>query len=174
MKRNISEVEQRLLLLLRKDSRTSIIDAARELGISRITAKKALDSLISEGKIRSFTVTLNEDLKDLALVHVKSIDGLPNDVVIEHFSMIDGTFLLVMYFENLVRIKSLDIIDVKFAGERVLNTGTGRLENIHCDYCNQLIPESPIVFEIAKKTYYACCPNCERDLRKRREAMPGA
>ncbi len=171
MKRNISEIEQRMLVLLKKDSRISIQEAASELGVSRITAKKAFDSLVNEGKIRNFTITLNEDMKDLVLVQVKDIKEIPRDLVVEYFSMLDGTFVVVMYYENLVRIKNLNISDVKFASSRTLNESIGRLENIHCDYCDKEIKESPIVFEIQGKTYYACCPNCERDLKKRREAM---
>lgn len=171
MKRNTSEIEQRLLVLLKKDSRKSILDASRELGISRITAKKALDSLVESGKIKNFTITLSEDLKDLAIVHVKDMKDIPMDLVVEYFSMIDGTYMIVMYYENLVKIKNTEISDVKFAAARTMNESIGRLENIHCDYCGKEIRESPIVFEIQGKTNYACCPNCERDLRKRRETL---
>lgn len=171
MKRNISEIEQRLLVMLKKDSRKSILDASKELGVSRITAKKALDALIEEKKIRNFTITINEDLKDLVLVQVQDITNIPMDLVVEYFTMIDGTYVVIMYYENLVKIKDVKILDVKFASARTLSEGIGRLERIHCDYCNQEIKESPIVFEIGGKTNYACCPNCERDLKKRREII---
>lgn len=171
MKKNITEVEQRLLVLLKKDSRKSILDAAKELGVSRITAKKAFDSLVKEGRIKNFTITLNEDLKDLVIVQVNEMANLPMDLVVEYFSMIDGTFTVVMYYENLVKLKNQQIVDVKFASSRTLNESIGRLVNIHCDYCDKEIKESPIVFEIRGQVNYACCPNCERDLRKRRELI---
>lgn len=171
MKRNASEVEQRLLLLLRKNSRISILDASRELGVSRITAKKAFDALVDEEKIRNFTITLNEDMKDLVLVHVKDLDNIPLEYIVEQFSLIDGTFIVVLYYENLVRIKNKEIMDVKFASSRTLNVSAGRLVNIHCDYCGKEIKESPILVEIKGRTNYACCPNCERDMKKRREIV---
>lgn len=171
MKRNISEIEQRLIVLLKKDSRISIQDAAGELGVSRITAKKAFDSLVSEGRIRKFTVALNEDMKDLVMVHVRDMGKIPMEYIVEYFSLMDGSYVVVLYYENLVRIKNIEILDVKFASSRTINDNTGRLEKIHCDYCNKEITESPIVFEIRGKTNYACCPNCERDLKKRRETL---
>lgn len=173
MKRNISEIEQRMLTILKKNSRKSILDISSELGISRITAKKAFDALVSDGSIRNFTITLNEDMKDLVLVHVRDMSNIPMELVVEYFAMMDGTHVVVLYYENLVRIKNMEILDVKFAASRTINENIGRLENIHCDYCGKEIRESPIVFEIKGKTSYACCPNCERDLRKRREALSG-
>lgn len=171
MKRNISEIEKRMIVLLKKDSRKSIQDAARELGVSRITAKKAFDALVSEGKIRSFTITLNEDMKDLVLVHTRDMSNIPGEYIVEFFTMIDGSYVVVLYYENLVRIKNTEILDVKFAAARTINENIGRLENIHCDYCDKEIKESPIMLEIRGKTYYACCSNCERDLRKKREII---
>ena len=47
-----------------------------------------------------------------------------------------------------------------------------RVENIHCDYCRKEIKDNPISVEIKGKTNYVCCPNCERDLKKRGEMIP--
>ena len=45
MKRNLSELEQRLVTILREDSRKTISEIALELDVSRTTARKTLDSL---------------------------------------------------------------------------------------------------------------------------------
>jgi DNA-binding Lrp family transcriptional regulator len=171
MKRNITEIEQRLILILKKDSRKSILDIAEELGVSRITAKKAFDSLIRIGKIKNFTVTLDEDERDLAIIHVRDLGNLPKDLVIEYFRLIDNTYIVVVYYENLVKLEGLSIIDVKIATVRSINENSGRVEHLHCDYCGEGMSGIPIRVELQGKTYYACCPNCERDLRKRREAL---
>lgn len=171
MKRNLTEVQQRLLVILKKDSRKSLSDAAKELGISRITAKKTLDTLIDEGKIRNFTITIDDDLRDMALVHVRSIDGIPVDHLLEYFKIIDGTFLLVMYYEDLVKFEDFPIIDVKIASLRTIGGNPGRLAHIHCDYCGNEIMNNPIIVDMGGKTYYACCPNCERDLKRRKESL---
>ncbi len=171
MRKNLSEIEQRLLVILKRDSRKSLSDAAKELGTSRITVKKALDNLVNEGKIRNFTVTVDDDLRDMAIVHVKDIEGVLKDHLVEYFKIIDGTFVLVMYYEDLVKLKNVQILDVKIASMRALGEDPGRLEKIHCDYCGNEIVNNPIIVEIGGKTYYACCPNCERDLRKKREII---
>ncbi len=172
MKRNMTEIEQRLLVILKKDSRRTIVEAAEELGVSRITAKKAFDSLISEGRIKNFTVNISEDMKDLVLVHTKSLKSFPQTLLIESFRLLDGTYLAVLYYENLPRIRDLPIIDVQIATERTINDSAGRLEHLHCDYCDREITGNPIILELRGKTYYACCPNCERDLNKGREFEP--
>lgn len=171
MKRNVSEIEQRLLLLLKKDSRKSLVEISKDLGISRITAKKAFDSLISSGKIRGFTVRLEENERDLALVHVKEASEMAQELALERFSLIDGSSILVVFYEDLLKITGLPIIDVKIATSRSINDTTARIMQLHCDYCGMLINSDPIRVEIKGKSYYVCCPNCERDLRKRRELL---
>ena len=168
MKRNVTEIERRLIHILKKNSRKSVIDIAKELGVSRITARKVFDSVIQAGKIKKFTIVLNEDEKDLAIVHTKGIENLPNDLVIESFRLIDSTYIVVMYYENLTKIEGIPIISVKIATSRTVSESTGRAEHFHCDYCGKEMGGIPIEVESQGKTYYACCPNCERDLRKRK------
>ncbi len=171
MKRNLSEIEQRMLVILKKNSRKTILEIAGELGISRITAKKTLDRLTSEGQIKNFTITLNEEERDLVLVFIKDIKIIPPDLINESFSLIDGTHIVVMYYDNLLKIKDTPVLDVKIATGRTAYEGVGRLAHIHCDYCGREITGPPIVLEIHGKTSYACCTNCERDLKKRKEIL---
>ncbi|MCW6170981.1 MAG: TRASH domain-containing protein [Thermoplasmatales archaeon] len=174
MKRNLTEIEQRMIVILKKDSRKSISDLSKELGISRITAKKAMDNLIAEKKIKSFTVTVDDDLRDMVLVHVNDLTGVPLNRIVEYFELIDQTFMLVMYYEDLLDVENLPILDVKVVRGRVLGDNPGRLAHLHCDYCGNDITGKPIIVEVGGRTYYACCPTCERDLRKRREILSNA
>lgn len=169
MKRNLTDLEQRLISTLRKDSRKSILDISKELGISRITAKKVMDNLTQNGTIRRFTITLGEDERNLVIVHLNDLKNVPEELIVEYFKLIDGTYLVVMFYENLMRIQELSIIDVKIATSRILNEDHGRTEHLKCDYCGREIARDAIRIEMQGRTYYACCPNCERDLKKRRE-----
>lgn len=171
MRRNFSELEQRLVVLLKKNSRMSIIEIAKELGISRITAKKIMDSLVENGRIKKFTVTLDDEEKDMVLVYTDDISRIPENLIVESFRLIDNSHIAVLYYEDLMKVKDIDIKRVEVATSRKLNENLTRMESIHCDYCNAEIREKPIVVEISGKTYYTCCPNCERDLKKRRETM---
>ena len=171
MRRNLTELEQRLTELLKKDSRKSMSEIAEELGVSRITAKKTMDSLLESGKIKAFTVRLDMDDTDLAIVHLANHESVPEDMILEDFQMIDGTHIMVIYYEDLVKLNNVRILDVRIARRRVVNEGTGRVEHLHCDLCNSEIKITPIRVQVNKKVFYACCPTCERELKKRYQSL---
>ncbi|MEM0156373.1 MAG: TRASH domain-containing protein [Thermoplasmataceae archaeon] len=171
MRKNSSEIEQRLITILKKNSRKNIVDIAEELGVSRITAKKALDGLVQNGRIRKFTVTLEEDEQDMALVYVDDVKEIPENLIVEQFRLMDDTYIAVLYYEDLMQVKNARIKRIEIAKSRITNDNITRLEDIHCDYCGKEIKSDPIMVEIAGRTFYACCPNCERDLKKRRQIM---
>ncbi|MGP6207569.1 TRASH domain-containing protein [Cuniculiplasma sp. SKW3] len=172
MKRNLSEIEERLLAILRINSRISIQDAAKEIKASRISVSKAMDSLIQSGKILNFTVVVQDDMRDIGIIVVESIDQVNMEDVIEYFSLMDGTFMLIIYYENLMKFENLKIKDIKIAKKRDMGQSLGRIANIHCDYCDKLILENPRKFLFNNRIYYACCPTCEKNLKsnlKRKE-----
>jgi DNA-binding Lrp family transcriptional regulator len=167
MKRNLSEIEERLLVLLRKNSRISIQDAAKEINASRVTVAKAMESLIQDGKIINFTVTVRDDLSNIAILVVENMDGVHMDDIIEYFSLLDGTFMLITYYENLLKFADLKIKDIRIARMRNMGESLGRMQNIHCDYCDKLISDNPRKVVFNNKVYYTCCPTCEKNLRGR-------
>ena len=169
MRRNLSELEQRLILLLKRNSRMSIVDIASELGTSRLTAKKAMDSIISSGRIKKFTISIADEEKDMVLVYIDNLENIPENIILERFSLIDGSYMVILYYEDLIKIKKANIKRVEIATSRELYENMNRAENLHCDYCRKEIKDNPISVEIRGKTYYVCCPNCERDLKKRGE-----
>ena len=171
MRRNLSELEQRLILLLKRNSRMSIVDMASELGISRLTAKKALDSIISSGRIKKFTISIADEEKDMVLVYTDNLENIPRNIILERFSLIDGSYMVILYYEDLIKLKKANIKRVEIATSRELYENMNRAENIHCDYCRKEIKDNPISVEIKGKTNYVCCPNCERDLKKRGELI---
>ena len=171
MRRNLSELEQRLILLLKRNSRMSIVEIASELGTSRLTAKKALDSIISSGRIKKFTISLADEEKDMVLVYTDNLENIPGNIILERFSLIDGSYMVILYYEDLIKIKKANIKRVEIATSRELYENMNRAENLHCDYCRKEIKDNPISVEIKGKTNYVCCPNCERDLKKRGELI---
>ncbi len=171
MRRNLSELEQRLILLLKRNSRMSIVDIASELGTSRLTAKKALDSIISSGRIKKFTISIADEEKDMVLVYTDNLENIPENIILERFSLIDGSYMVILYYEDLIKLKKASIKRVEIATSRESYENMNRVENIHCDYCRKEIKDNPISVEIKGKTNYVCCPNCERDLKKRGELI---
>jgi len=171
MRRNLSELEQRLILLLKRDSRISIVDMARKLNTSRLTAKKALDALKSSGRIRKFTISLADEEKDVVLVYLNGLEDVPENIILERFRLIDGFYMVVLYYEDLIKIKGASIKRVEIATSREVNDNITRVQGLHCDYCGKEINGNPILVDIRGKTRYACCPKCERDLKKRGEIV---
>lgn len=171
MKRNLSEIEQRIVMLLRANSRMSITDIARELGTSRVTAKRAFDSLIQSGRIKKFTVILEEDEREMILVQTNDPSKFPDEMTIEKFHLIDNSYIVVLYYEDLTKIKGAHITSVQVAVRREQNDPPVIVEKIHCDYCGNEINSRPIIVQINNRRYYACCPNCERDLKKRSKTL---
>jgi DNA-binding Lrp family transcriptional regulator len=118
MRRNLSELEQRLILLLKRNSRMSIVDIASELGTSRLTAKKAMDSIISSGRIKKFTISIADEEKDMVLVYTDNLDNIPRNIILERFSLIDGSYMVILYYEDLIKIKKANIKRVEIATSR--------------------------------------------------------
>ena len=167
MNKDSHEIEQRMVNILRRNSRASILDLAEELGISRITASKTLTNLMDSGKISNFTVFTKEDGRDLAILHLPSLDGIPEDTIIEQFELLDGSFIAVIYYETLPGLSGINVLDLKFALARKITNSYGRIMNIQCDYCGKKMEKPSVVFQLNGKTMYACCTNCEGDLRRK-------
>jgi DNA-binding Lrp family transcriptional regulator len=167
MQKQSRELEQRVLMMLKEDSRKSVVDIAAELGISRITARKIIDGLVESHEIIRFTVESSSDQNDLALIHVRSGTVIPDDLVLEVFDLIDGTSLILVYLENIASVKDPGIIDVKIVSRRKVGSPVPRYPSLHCDYCDAEIRGTPISVKGEGKTYYVCCPNCERDMKRR-------
>ena len=154
-------------MMLKEDSRKSVVDIAAELGISRITARKIIDGLVESQEIIRFTVESSSDQNDLALIHVRSGTVIPDDLVLEVFDLIYGTSLILVYLENIASVKDPGIIDVKIVSRRKIGSPVPRYPSLHCDYCDAEIRGTPISVKGEGKTYYVCCPNCERDMKRR-------
>ncbi len=171
MKLDALELQQKMIDILKANSRKSINDIALELGISRITAKKMMDILVSTGRIKRFTITLEDDERDVALVRVDDLTDIPMELVLEYLRMLDGSYLVLVYFEDLLRLKGSPVRDIQIAVERRITDRMQRKGILHCDYCRKEIAGDPIVVDIRGRKYYACCPNCAKDLKRRERAV---
>ncbi len=166
MHMSVHEIDQRIIMMLRKNSRVSVVDIARSLSISRTTAKKALDRIVADGRIRSFTIISGEEEENLALVHIRDTNNFPPGLILERFSLIDGTSLALIYLEDLADLNIDGIIDVKIVKRRERGDAPLRARNLHCDYCHSEIRGIPLTVEYENREYYVCCPNCQRDLNR--------
>lgn len=58
----MTDTDQKLIALLRRNARTSVSEIAAELGISRATVRARIDRLTESGEIIGFSVVLKSDL----------------------------------------------------------------------------------------------------------------
>lgn len=111
----ISSQDQKLLMLLRHDARTSITDLARSLGVSRSTVQNRLARLEKSGIIRGYSVELGgEYLANLVEAHVsiKVVQKLTarTNVALEEISQVVQLFSVSGEYDliAIVRAQSLE------------------------------------------------------------------
>ncbi|OWP56137.1 MAG: hypothetical protein B2I17_07330 [Thermoplasmatales archaeon B_DKE] len=162
-----AELDQRLISILRGNSRMPLSDIARELNISRITVKHRIDDLVSSGVISGFTLKLSIEDENLAIVHFSKNSELPADLLLEDYELIDGSHMAVMHYEDIPKIGDLEIRNLEIVKRRKFFDANIRLSHVHCDYCGKLIRDSPLRVTLNNHVYYACCSNCERSIRQK-------
>lgn len=111
----INSQDQKLLMLLRHDARTSITDLARSLGVSRSTVQNRLARLEKAGIIRGYSVELGgEYLANLVEAHVsiKVVQKLTarTNVALEEISQVVQLFSVSGEYDliAIVRAQSLE------------------------------------------------------------------
>jgi len=162
-----TEIDQRLISILKSNSRMPLSDIAKELGISRVTAKHRIDELLASGVISGFTLKLSIEDENLSMVHFEKGVDLPSDLILEDYELMDGSHMSVLHYEDIPKIGDMEINDLKIVKKRRFFDGNIRLSHVHCDYCGKLITDSPIRVKLNNHIYYACCTNCEGSIRKR-------
>ncbi|MCI2415201.1 MAG: TRASH domain-containing protein [Candidatus Aramenus sp.] len=155
----LTDLEYRVLQILREDARTPGSKIAKQLGISRVTISRVVRSLKQKGV--KFEARLNEE----ELVAVVTSDSCLSE---ECFKVITGEFV------SIVRGHDLSEIEKKLEGARPLSVILGRTlgkrvvrESLRCDYCGGKIEGEPITYKLGRKTYYACCRACYEGLREK-------
>ena len=122
----------------------SLSDIARELGISRITAKRRIDELVDSGVISGFTLKLSIEDENLAMVHFGKDVKLSSDLLLEDYELMDGSHLSVLHYEDIPKIGDIEIRDLKIVKRMKFFDTNIRLLHVHCDYRGKLITGSPI------------------------------
>jgi DNA-binding Lrp family transcriptional regulator len=80
----LTELDRRLLAVLREDGRAPVAELARRLGVTRATVNARLDRLVASGVIVGFTVRVRDDAADAGVraVSLIEVEGRSTDAVI--------------------------------------------------------------------------------------------
>jgi len=159
---NLTDIERKVLNILRENARASVSEIAEELGVSRATVSRAIRSLVNKG-VR-FTVDIPDNSPRAFIITRRPYERLG-----ECYKLIDGRYLVIIKardYNELVRVvEGIDdkmelFIAIGVVGRNVVPMG------LVCDYCGGPI-SMPIIYRRGKRTYYLCCETCLRELKKK-------
>ncbi|WP_393971582.1 TRASH domain-containing protein [Oxyplasma meridianum] len=168
---DLGEKEYKMLKMLKINARTPITEMVSTLGVSRITAKRMLASLIKRGIIKSFTIETGQENDPLLVVELESIEGIDQDIIIDDFRLLDGTHIITVPFSDSFKLEGIKVKRIHISTGRKRNTGSLNIEGIKCDFCGRKINSDPLKIRDGNSLYYVCCTSCETNLKKRLEAM---
>jgi DNA-binding Lrp family transcriptional regulator len=160
---NLSDIEYKVLQILKENSRISLTEISRILGISRITAGKVIKNLQEKGV--KFTVSYEEEGL-IAFVISSECEGKED---YECYKLVDGRYILLIKSKNLKDL-SEKISKVKEKREiyiAVEKVGKKFSFSVKCDYCGKIIKESPIIYKYRRRKHYACCEACLNGIKER-------
>ncbi len=167
-RQNISINESKVIRVLIENSRMTNEEIARETNLSRNTVAGIITSLIQRGIIKNFTINMKDpDEEIVAIAAVDNLDGFPPEDILEYYELSNGTFM-VMLPESYLR-KKFDYSDLKISIHHFRNDRIQDRLQLYCDYCGKPIHGDGIKVLWKRKVYYACCPNCEKDLKRKLE-----
>ena len=158
----LSQLEYKVLMMLREDGRRSASSIAKELGISRATVAKVIRSLKSKGV--KFTVDYQEEGELTLFVLAKSC------ISEECYKLIDGRYMSLVrgtLKEIEETLSKAQGVESYFISTRKMNVARIARGELYCDYCGGEIKGEPITFKVGKRIYYTCCRTCERELKRK-------
>ena len=77
-----NEFDQRILQILRVDSRKSFVEIGKELGLSESAIRRRIKNLIDDGSISRFTIEENSDKKTSAITLISLIESGQYDIAV--------------------------------------------------------------------------------------------
>ncbi|RLG21572.1 hypothetical protein DRN74_01570 [Candidatus Micrarchaeota archaeon] len=128
----IDETDEKIIEILKKDSRTAYTDISKKLGLSDVAVKKRIDKLIEKGIIKHFSITLDyakigKPLRAFLLLRMKP--SYTEDII-EHLAKIDGVLNVLQTvgsYDFLVELVCRDMGELK----RIAEEQIGNLEGIN-------------------------------------------
>lgn len=85
-----NEFDQRILEILRIDSRKSFVDIGKELGLSESAIRRRIKNLIDDGSISRFTIEENADKKTSAITLLSVGSTTDTNSVVSKLQSITG------------------------------------------------------------------------------------
>ncbi len=90
----LDEIDQKIIDLLKKDSRTSFVKIAEVVGLSETAVRKRIKVLLEHGTIRRFTVEIDEEQQTKAIAMIETQASKHTPEISQKFIKIEGVSYL--------------------------------------------------------------------------------
>ncbi|MFX1466356.1 MAG: AsnC family transcriptional regulator, partial [Promethearchaeota archaeon] len=90
----LDEIDQKIIDLLKKDSRTSFVKIADEVGLSETAVRKRIKSLLDRGTILRFTIEVDEEQQTKAVAMIETQASFHTPEISKKFIKIEGVSYL--------------------------------------------------------------------------------
>jgi DNA-binding Lrp family transcriptional regulator len=90
----LDEIDQKIIDLLKKDSRTSFVKIAEVVGLSETAVRKRIKNLQDNGIIRRFTVEVDEEQQTKAIAMIETQASMHTPEISQKFIKIEGVSYL--------------------------------------------------------------------------------
>lgn len=90
----MDEIDQKIIDLLKKDSRTSFVKIAEVVGLSETAVRKRIKNLQDNGIIRRFTVEVDEEQQTKAIAMIETQASMHTPAISQKFIEIEGVSYL--------------------------------------------------------------------------------
>lgn len=112
----LTDLDRRLLSVLREEGRAPVAEIARRLGVTRATVTSRMDRLVAAGVIVGFTVRAREDAVagEVRAVTLIEVEGRSTDAVIRRlrgFSEIDALHSTNGAWDLVAEVRTRDLVE---------------------------------------------------------------
>jgi Lrp/AsnC family transcriptional regulator of lysine biosynthesis len=120
--KEIDEVDEKILRILKANARTPLSTIAEELGISKTAVKKRIDKLVKRGVIGRFTIEFSSTSGVRALVFIKTeAKGKTTDAAqsIKKISFVDRVFEVAGEYDIVAIVSALNVEQLNEIVDRI-------------------------------------------------------
>lgn len=112
----LTDLDRRLLAVLREDGRAPVAEIARRLGVTRATVTNRMERLVAAGVIVGFTVRAREDAVagEVRAVTLIEVEGRSTDAVIRRlrgFAEIDALHSTNGGWDLVAEVRTRDLVE---------------------------------------------------------------
>ncbi len=173
----LDEYDFKLINLLKENSRLSVSELAKLLGLSRQTVKARMERLEKEGVIQKYTIKLSPELEDKSIAIVMLETEKPErfeeyNEIIEIYRIASRKYLLKVAADKLSDLSGIlndeefNVLAIMPVLERIERDGLFSIRmKFRCDYCGKEVVDEPIVYKYHNKVYVFCCKTCLREFK---------